>query len=341
MRSVTDLGRFAAPSATLGGMRGDVSLPLFWRVCLINGAVFVVGTAALALSPATVSSDPLVSEVVTLAVGLVVIAVVNGLLLRSILLPLDRLGAAMDTVDLREPGTRLDEEGAGPAGRLVRGFNAMLERLEAERASSTSRALQAQEAERQRISQELHDEVGQSLTAVLLDLKHGIDLSPTEVRPVLEGARATTRTSLEEVRRISQALRPGVLADLGLLNSLSSLVSDFTSRTGVSVAKGFSPGLPHLSSEVELVVYRVTQEALTNVARHARATEVTLGLTRRGPVVELLVGDDGVGGVDADRGAGIQGMRERAQMVGGELFVDPVPGGGTAVRLRVPHGEAP
>ncbi|WP_392542454.1 sensor histidine kinase [Oryzobacter telluris] len=331
-------------SATLGGMRGDVSLPLFWRVCLINGAVFALGTAALALSPATVSSRPLVSEVVALLVGFAVIVVVNGLLLRSVLLPLDRLATAMDTVDLREPGTRLDEARSGPARRLVTGFNAMLERLETERATSTSRALQAQEAERQRIAQELHDEVGQSLTAVLLDLKHATDLASHALAPVLEGARTTTRTCLEEVRRISQALRPGVLADLGLLNSLSSLASDFTARTAVPVTRGFSPGLPALSPEAELVVYRVTQEALTNVARHAHASTVSVGLCRRGDQVELTVRDDGVGvgAAVGEHGAGIQGMRERAQMVGGDLLVEAADatGGGTSVRLRVPHGGA-
>lgn len=322
-------------------MRGDVSLPLFWRVCLINGVVFALGTAVLAFSPATISQQPLWSEVGVLAVGLVVIVVVNGLLLRSVLLPLDRLATAMDTVDLREPGTRLDEAGAGPAGRLVTGFNGMVDRLEAERASSTARALGAQEAERQRIAQELHDEVGQSLTAVLLDLKHASDQAPPEVATVLEGARATTRTSLEEVRRISQALRPGVLADLGLLNSLSSLASDFTSRTGVPVNRGFNPGLPQLSPDVELVVYRVAQEALTNVARHAGASSVALGLCRRGDLVELTVTDDGTGGPVATTGAGagIQGMRERAQMVGGDLAVRSPTDGGTTVRLRVPHEE--
>ncbi|WP_377641852.1 sensor histidine kinase [Oryzobacter terrae] len=328
-------------------MRGDVSLPLFWRVCLINGVVFALGTTALALSPATVSARPVVSELAVLTVGLGVIVVVNALLLRSVLLPLDRLAAAMDTVDLREPGTRLDEARSGPARRLVTGFNAMLDRLEAERSASTSRALHAQEAERQRIAQELHDEVGQSLTAVLLDLRHAIDLVPDDVAPVLEGARRTTRASLEEVRRISQALRPGVLADLGLLNSLSSLASDFTSRTGLPVTRGFAPGLPPLSPEAELVVYRVTQEALTNVARHAHASSVAVGLTRRGDLVELVVRDDGVGGVGGvwtpgsavAGGAGIQGMRERAQMVGGELAVRAgADGGGTAVRLLVPHG---
>jgi len=324
-----------------GSMPRELSMPLFWRVCLINGAVFAFGALALVLSPATVSAQPLWSEIVVLSIGLAVIIVVNSALLRSLLRPLDRLTAVMATIDVRRPGQRLDEDGAGPARPLVRGFNAMLERLEVERSASTARALHAQEAERQRIAQELHDEVGQSLTAVLLGLRQAMDAAPPAVVAELEQVRDTTRTSLEEVRRISQRLRPGVLADLGLHNSLSSLASDLTARTGVPVHRGFLPGLPALTPETELVVYRVAQEALTNVARHAHARNVELGLTRRGTALVLCVADDGIGGADVGAGAGIQGMHERAYMVGGQLQLRPREGGGTEVLLEVPvAGEA-
>jgi two-component system, NarL family, sensor histidine kinase UhpB len=322
-------------------MSRELSLPLFWRVCLINGAVFVLGTLVLVLSPATVSARPLLSEVIVLSIGLAVIVLLNGVLLRSVLRPLDRLTAVMAAIDLRHPGRRLDEHGSGPARALVRGFNAMLERLEFERTTSTVRALHAQEAERQRIAQELHDEVGQSLTAVLLGLKQAIDLSAPPVDAQLEQVRDTARTSLEEVRRISQRLRPGVLAELGLLNSLSSLASDLTARTGVPVQRGFLPGLPAVAPETELVVYRVTQEALTNVARHARARSVELGVARRGDVLVLRVADDGVGGANAAIGAGIQGMQERAHMVGGRLEVRAREGVGTEVVLEVPIAGEP
>jgi two-component system sensor histidine kinase UhpB len=317
-------------------MSRELSLPLFWRVCLVNGAVFVLGTLVLVLSPATVSARPLWSEVVVLSIGLAVIVFLNGTLLRSMLRPLDRLTAVMEAIDLRHPGQRLDDQGSGPARALVRGFNAMLERLEVERSASTARALHAQEAERQRIAQELHDEVGQSLTAVLLGLKQAMDEAPPSVVGELEQVRERTRTCLEEVRRISQRLRPGVLADLGLLSSLSGLASDLTARTGVAVHRGYVPGLPALAPETELVVYRVAQEALTNVARHARAASVELGLSRRGGAVVLRVADDGIGRGNAATGAGLQGMQERAQMVGGRLTLRQREGGGTEVLLEVP-----
>ncbi len=317
-------------------MRRVLSLSVFWRVCLTNGAVFALGTTALVLSPATVSSSPLLSETVVLTLGLAVTVLLNALLLRSVLRPIDRLIALMDTVDVRQPGPRLQETGSAPAHALVSGFNAMLGRLEAERSTSTARALQAQEAERQRIAQELHDEIGQSLTAVLLGLKHASDAAPPELAGELRAVQHTTRTSLEEVRRIAQRLRPGVLSDLGLLSSLSALASELSARTGIRVERGFSPGLPALGPETELVVYRVAQEALTNVARHANATSVEIGLGRRGDVVRLRVADDGVGGGRVTPGAGVQGMHERALMVGGTLRIGPRAGGGTEVVLEVP-----
>jgi two-component system sensor histidine kinase UhpB len=122
-----------------------------------------------------------------------------------------------------------------------------------------------------------------------------------------------------------------------MLNSLSSLASDLTARTGVRVERGFPPGLPTLPPETELVVYRVAQEAMTNVARHACARQVEFGLSKRGHMLVLRVADDGVGGIaKALAGAGIQGMRERAHMVGGNLQMRPRQGGGTEVLLEVP-----
>jgi two-component system sensor histidine kinase UhpB len=130
-----------------------------------------------------------------------------------------------------------------------------------------------------------------------------------------------------------------VLADLGLLNSLSSLASDLTARTGIPVHRDFLADLPELRPESELVIYRVAQEALTNVARHARASRIELGLSRRGDSVVLLVTDDGIGGADPNVGAGIQGMKERAQMVGGRCELSSRRGSGTKVRLEIPVGD--
>lgn len=318
-----------------GGFPGS-GLPLFWRVCLINAVVFVVGTVILVVSPATVSSPVLLTEVVVLTVGLAVILVANALLLRSSLTPLDRLARLMEQVDLLRPGQRLPETGNGAVSHLIRNFNAMLARLEAERGASSAQAIAAQEAERHRIAQELHDEVGQSLTAVLLGLKRAADRAPRELRDELSAVRETARSSLDEVRQVARRLRPGVLEDLGLVSALTALSADFTTLTGLTVRSRFDASLPELKPPVELVLYRIAQEGLTNIARHAAANEVTLTLTGHDTSVTLRLEDNGKGLHDSREGAGIRGMRERAILVGADFTIDSKPGGGTELRLDIP-----
>ncbi|AWB92891.1 HAMP domain-containing sensor histidine kinase [Aeromicrobium chenweiae] len=313
-------------------------LPLYWRICLINGLVFLVGTVVLAASPATISTRVLVSEAIVLLVGLVLILFANALLIRSTLAPLERLTRLTESVDLQSPREQLSDDGHGTVARLFRGFNAMLDRLEAERSSSNAKALAAQEAERHRIAQELHDEVGQGLTAVLLGLKRATDRAPDDLADELRGVAEIARSSLDEVRDVARRLRPGVLDDLGLLSALAAACTDFSTHSGVHVRRGFAPGLPPLSAEKELVVYRVAQEALTNVARHALASTVTVSLSTQGDAVVLLVADDGVGIHGRAESTGIRGMRERARLVEGSLVVRTRIGGGTEVRLVVPTG---
>lgn len=317
-----------------GGVKTGAGMPLYWRVCLINGLMFVAGTTALALAPVTVSATVLQSEAVILVVGLIAIVVLNSILLRTSLAPLDRLVRLMDTVDLQRPGKRLSEAGGGAVGHLVQGFNAMLDRLESERGRSNAKALAAQEAERHRIARELHDEIGQGLTAVLLGLK-GLEAgTPPKLRQALEEVQETARATLDEVRGVARRLRPGVLEDLGLQSALAALATDFSAH-GLQVRRVTSPGLPELGSERELVIYRVAQEALTNAARHAQARTVRLSLHRQGAAVVLSVDDDGNGLRGAEEGTGIRGMRERALLIGAELTVGPGETG-TSVRLRVP-----
>lgn len=316
-------------------------LPLYWQVCVINGGLFILGTVVLVVSPASVSSRAVLSEVVVVAVGLTAILVANATLLRSVLAPLDELSAAMPGVDLLDPIQRLPVRGHGPVADLIRSFDTMLDRLEAERADSARRALQAQEAERQRVAKELHDQVGQSLTVVLLGLKRARDTAPPELSEELRSAQESTRASLEEVRRIAGRLRPGPLEDLGLVSALSALATEFITHSGVQVRRGFAPGLPTLSPEVELVVYRVAQEALTNAARHARPDVVELTVSRQGDAVAVRVADDGIGAHRIVAAAGIRGMRERAAMVDGQLTIGPRVGGGTEVRLVVPVQAGP
>lgn len=188
---------------------------------------------------------------------------------------------------------------------------------------------------RQRIARELHDEIGQSLTAVLLALKRVADRAPDDLRDELHGVQETVRSSLDEVRQVARRLRPGVLEDLGLQSALSALVAEFTETAGVPVTRSAGRNLPELDADVELVLYRIAQEGLTNVARHAGASRVELTLDASWDSVTLVISDDGGGGVVRE-GAGIRGLRERALLIGAELGITSVPGRGTEVRLTVP-----
>lgn len=312
---------------------------LFRRLFLINGLVFTVGTLVLALSPATVSSRIKLAEIPVLLVGLAVILTANAILLRSSLAPLDKLANSMRRVDPPRRSDRMDDRGNDDLHDLIASFNAMLDRLERERTSASATALAAQEAERQRIARELHDEIGQTLTVALLGLKRVVDKAPAALRSDLHDAQETVRASLDEVRGIARRLRPEALEDLGLHSALLALCSEFTSASGIDVIKRISSPPVRMHPDIELVCYRIAQEGLTNVARHSHAEKVWLELSVAGDQLTLRVADDGDGGVTAE-GAGISGMRERAMLVAGTLRITAPPGGGTEVRLDVPVNRA-
>ena len=309
--------------------------PLAWRIFLVNAAVFALGTAALALSPATVSWPIALAEAVVLVAGLAAILVVNLLLVQRSLAPLERLTGLMHRVDLLRPGQRLELRGPAEVRELGAVFNQMLDRLELERHESGWDAFQAHEAERKRVAQELHDEVGQALTAVMLQLSRLAKRAPAELEDELREAQETTRASLDDVRRIARQLRPEALDDLGLVPALVALAKTFTERTEVSVHRHLDDDLPPLSAEAELALFRVAQESLTNAARHSGGSRIDLWLVSSPDDVLLRVRDYGKGFDGARPGSGIRGMRERALLVGGDLTIETADDGGGEVRLRV------
>ena len=311
-------------------------MSLFWRIFLLNAVVLTAATVLLMLSPATVSTPVLLVEAVILIVGLVAMLAANAALLSLTMAPLKRLTRAMTTIDLLRPVPRPVVSGHAGIADLIRTFNDMLDRLEAERAASNARALSAQEDERRRIAQELHDEVGQTLTAVLLELKRVVDRAPASMRTELRQVQETTRSSLDEIRRIARRLRPGVLEELGLISGLKALQAETAGPADIQVTRRFGTDLPELDAETELVLYRVAQEGLTNVVRHSGARHVAVELAVADHGVRLRIRDDGRGLGTAGEGAGIRGMRERALLVGGDLDVGPGPSGGTQVQLWVP-----
>jgi two-component system sensor histidine kinase UhpB len=312
---------------------------LLWRVFVANVVVWIAAFSLLAFTPVTVHRVTTSHELVILAIGLVALLAVDLVLLRRVLGPLRRLAALMGTVEPSEPGRRAEPpaSGGGEVVALADALNSMLDRLEDERRESGRRALAAQEGERARVARELHDEVGQTLTAVALRAEQAAARPAGQGEALNEIAGSVLR-SLEEVNRIGRELRPEALDDLGLVNALIALASRVSRQGGVRVGREIDGRLPALTPEVELVIYRVAQEALTNALRHANCTEVTLSLHADGDRVVLAVADNGrgFGPPPQRREGGLGGMRERARLIGAALEIRSEAGRGTEVRLSVP-----
>ena len=313
--------------------------PLTHRVVAANAAVLVAVAVVtvLVFSPGAVSSGVALKELAILAGALVTMGMLNLALMRRALSPVERLRDFVRGVDPLRPGQRASVPGReSEAAELAEAFNDMLERLERERLESVRMALAAQESERLRVAQELHDEVGQSLTAVLLQLGRLSRSLPAAEDAALADAQETARDSLEEVRRIARSLRPEALDDLGLLSALRVLAERVEEQSRVRVQTRMEPELPPLDEDEELVIYRVAQEALTNVVRHSGAERAELELATTPDQVRLVVRDDGWGLGGAGEGSGIRGMRERAVLVGAELSVGEQASRGVELVLDLP-----
>jgi two-component system, NarL family, sensor histidine kinase UhpB len=303
-------------------------MSLLTRTFLANAAVLAAITLLLLFSPIEISYPVTETQSVILVTGFIVSLAINLVLLRRIVAPLRHLTETMRSVRPLEPGRRVAVAGADEeVASLAAAFNEMLERLETERRESGRIASAAQEEERKRIARELHDEVGQVLTGVMLQLDDA-------------DAREAVRQSLDDVRRIARELRPEMLDDLGLLSALRAL-SNTAAHQGLRVERQLDVGDLRLRPEVELAVYRVAQESLTNVMRHADANEVLVALQQVDGALRLVVRDDGRGlpAGDGQASAGIAGMSERALHLGGRLTVASSPGAGTEVRMDIPLPE--
>jgi two-component system sensor histidine kinase UhpB len=309
---------------------------MLWRVFVANAAVFALAFALLALSPVTIHARIRLVELVLLVAGLLVMLFVDLLLLRQALSPLVRLRQVMGKVDLLRPGQRAVgfERSSTEVLDLADAFNTMLERLEDERRESSGRVLAAQEAERLRIARELHDEIGQTLTAVALRAEHRAQQAGNE-HPEFAELAGIVQQSLADVRRISLELRPGALDQLGLINALISLCARVETESPMRVKRDLAGPIPELPRDVELAVYRIAQEALTNVMRHSEASEVQVALACTDDQLVLSVTDNGHGmPEDVREGGGLTGMRERAMLIGADLDVST--NAGVSVTLRLP-----
>jgi two-component system sensor histidine kinase UhpB len=303
------------------------------NVLLVTAAVLVASVAA----GLDLSIDKQRWQFLDLALAIAGTLLVNAWLLRRRFRPLERLIETMERVDLAKGGVRAEPSrgAAVEVARLHRAFNLMLDRLEEERRQSANAVLQAQEQERRRVAQDLHDEVNQALTAILLRLEASVQEAPPKLRRELGETKQLANQAMEELLALARQLRPAALDDHGLVPALHTQVRDFAERTGIDAEFHRRGDIPPMSPDEQLVIYRVAQESLSNVARHSDARRVDVELSFVGRTV-LRVSDDGRGFSDGRPGGlGLSGMKERALLVGGQLLVHSLPGNGTVVELTM------
>ena len=318
--------------------------PLFTEVLLLNAALVTLASIAAALVAGFDSSNANLVVPLVIAATLVTL-VLNVTLLRRRFAPLEAVIDEMEKVDLSRPGANLPAWIDGraeteEAQRLELAFLRMMRRLEAERRRSSSAALRAQEQERARVARDLHDEVNQSLTGVLLRLEAARAAAPPELEAELDETKVLAHQAMDELLTVARQLRPTALDDLGLRAAIAGQI-EHLGGTGIRTEFSSEGDLGGIDPDTQLVIYRVSQESIGNAVRHSQADQIRVELNRGPSQVELTVRDDGTGFSfdEANSGLGLGGRRERALLVGGELDVQSRPGEGTTVRLVVPDQE--
>jgi two-component system sensor histidine kinase UhpB len=342
-----------------------LSLPLFYKVLIANSAIVVVGAlAGTAITARVAASRPGSGLNVPLAcafavVGLALTGLLNVLVLRAALDPLARLQEVARRVREGDLSVRAQPSPLADAeiAQLATTLNAILDevqRYQEQMRALSGRVIRAQEEERQRIARELHDDTGQVLTLLLIRLKllEGQPGADTLHEQIAE-LRGLVAGAIDQVRQLALNLRPPSLDQLGLIPALRSLASTFTANTRIPVKLDLPREPVRLPPEQTIAVYRIAQEALTNAAKHAKATCIELGVGLDAASLLLTVRDDGrgfdpaavtrpVGRTSAaGPGVGLFGMEERARLVGGTLRIAAAPGGGTQITLDVPLADNP
>ncbi|HEV8635659.1 MAG TPA: sensor histidine kinase [Chloroflexota bacterium] len=331
-----------------------LSLPIIHKVLFANTAIVVLGAVGgtwltLTISRSRPNADHWELYVAFATLGVVASVAVNYLVLQAAFAPLIALVRTVSEVQNGNVEARAPRSATSDPRmeQLRETLNGMLDALASYRGrlrALSSQVITAQEEERKRISRELHDETAQALTLLLIRLKllqNARDLA--EVRTGAAELRELTARTLEEVRKLALELRPTTLDHLGLVAALEWYSREFAQRIGAAVDVHVEGLAGRLHPEVELVVYRVVQEALTNIARHAAASHVDVRLKFGDDAVEVAIEDDGRG-FDAasaastrERGLGLFGMRERVELIGGTISIDSRVGHGTRIQVRVPH----
>jgi two-component system sensor histidine kinase UhpB len=317
---------------------------LLTQVLTVNTVVIVATVIAATAVGASLHGEDPTSWRALFVLGAAVLLTIlaNNFVLRRRFAPLESLTRTMERVDLAVPGTRAqpsDNESADVA-RLRETFNVMLSRLETERVAAASAVLRAQESERARVARDLHDEVNQALAAVSLRLAATAEGAPPEFADELAETQRLATQAMHELLGLARELRPAALDDHGLVPALRTQVRMWGERWGLPANFAADGTRPMLGEFEQLVAYRVVQEALSNVARHAQASRVKVTVMGcNSSEVKVTVCDDG-NGFAADKldngRSGLAGMRERALLARARIDVQSIPGEGTTVQLTLP-----
>jgi two-component system sensor histidine kinase UhpB len=343
-----------------GGAASVVSrllrFPLFYKVLIANALLVALGAVAstyvsLSLGHLRASTGAALALLFTV-IGIALTIALNTILLRAALQPLRSLRvtvAALEQGDFeaRVPQSPLADDDFANLGATLNQLIDYLQRYQERVQDLSASMLRAQEDERHRIARELHDQIGQALTLLLVRLKI-IEASPqaAALEPDLADLRGAVAATIDQVRKLALDLRPPALDQLGLIPALRELVRNFTELAHIAVTFD-APAEPIvLAPERATAVYRIVQESLTNVAKHANARIVRVALAREGGAITIRIADDGCGfnaeallkddGHLDGPGLGLFGMEERARLIGGTLTIASAPNAGTIVAATIP-----
>jgi two-component system sensor histidine kinase UhpB len=347
-----------APSRIPAPVRALLRIPLFYKILIANGVLVLAGSVLGSLVIAGfVRAEPgrslLGPAGVLAAIGIAATLLVNAAILRVALRPLDELERTAARVrrgemDRRAPVSPVADR---ELDRLRRTFNAMLDAGAAYRArlrEVAARALSAAEEERKRIARELHDETAQMLAALLIRIRVvQKNRDPDALAALLEEMRGEIGGALEGIRRFARGLRPPALDELGLVPAIEGHARSLEEISGLRIDVDAEDASGDLPPEAELATYRIVQEALSNILRHAHATHASVRIAHEDGALVVTVQDDGRGfdpanAISAEGGGlGLFGMKERAGYIGGRVEITSAPGRGTRVRAEIPLRDSP
>jgi two-component system sensor histidine kinase UhpB len=338
-----------------------LNLPIFYKILIANSLVVVVGAIGGTWLTRLLSPPSNFTLLTLLSfAGIALSILVNFFILKSILRPLSSLQETVERVYQGDAQVRASLEGLSDPdlNRLAAALNTILDRLEAytrtietyrqQLRALSGRVITAQEEERRRIARELHDETSQALATLIINLDLAEQSLPHELAQTREALRATRRLAaqtLEEVRKLVYNLRPTALDDLGLVPALRWYARDHLDKMGVQVRLEAKGCTERLSPQVETAIFRIAQEALNNIAKHAQARNARVSLGMKDSRLTLMIEDDGRG-FDVDevlrsteeRHLGLFGIEERVALLGGTFNIESQPGHGTRLRVQVPLG---